>query len=629
LLRVLERRALVGRASAAFVMIAAGLGCLVSVAFLAHIQPIELEAFAGRGWLALQRRELWQALALMAVPVWLFGLAFPLFARLAHRDVQAVGGELGLLYLVNTTGAVAGPLVVGFVAMPRWGLKRTLLACAFAALVYGAAVLLPWAGVRGARRRSWLGWSALVAVAALWGAGKEVRLWREHPGDVLLHYEDGPAASVAVVESADASRLLKIDNHYRLGATRTWFSQQRQALIPLCLGGDAGSVLVLGMATGGSAGAAAAWGELEIDILEVLPGLGELLPYFEASNLGLAARVRSDPRVRLLEVDARHFVASTRRAYDLVLGDLFLPWRAGEGAMYTLEHFRAVRAVLRPGGSFCQWLPLYQLRPDDLRIITRTFSEVFPDADLYWLYFNAQQPAVGLVGWVDAPREWTGSAPRSEGQRVLLERTSLARPAELHGSWIAGGERLRAWCADAPLETQGRPRIEFGSPANRLAVSRPPAAENIPLLLELTEPLDRLGPFRALPAEPSEALAFRRAIAHFFRAEWLRLYGARSMEAVRELGLALAAVPDWSWIAWNLEQIARADGAPHELALEAASTLARSAEYAAQGSYLVAVLELRTGNEQAAEAALERTLTLDPLHEASRKLLGELRAGGR
>jgi spermidine synthase len=36
--------------------------------------------------------------------------------------------------------------------------------------------------------------------------------------------------------------------------------------------------------------------------------------------------------------------------------------------------------LLNPEGIFCQWLPLYQLDMDTLRVIIKTYLKVFPDA---------------------------------------------------------------------------------------------------------------------------------------------------------------------------------------------------------------------------------------------------------
>ena len=70
------------------------------------------------------------------------------------------------------------------------------------------------------------------------------------------------------------------------------------------------------------------------------------------------------------------------------------PARDGGGTLYTREHFEAVRERLNDGGLFCQWLPMYQLDDDMLRVIIHTFGLVFPDARAVMHDINLNYPAL-------------------------------------------------------------------------------------------------------------------------------------------------------------------------------------------------------------------------------------------
>src|SRR5438034_94509 len=87
------------------------------------------------------------------------------------------------------------------------------------------------------------------------------------------------------------------------------------------------------------------------------------------------------PALKMFVADARRFVRATSAQYDVIVADLFHPARDGAGSLYTLEHFRAIRQRLASGGLFCQWLPLHQLDENMLRIIVRTFLEIFPRSE--------------------------------------------------------------------------------------------------------------------------------------------------------------------------------------------------------------------------------------------------------
>ena len=109
-------------------------------------------------------------------------------------------------------------------------------------------------------------------------------------------------------------------------------------------------------------------------------------------------RVLEDPRVTVVIDDGRNYLASAPQAFDVIVGDLLVPWRPAEAPLYTQEHFESVRRALTEEGVFCQWLPLYQLSPEQLAIILRTFVDVFPDTTLWRGNFLPDEATLALVG---------------------------------------------------------------------------------------------------------------------------------------------------------------------------------------------------------------------------------------
>ena len=356
---LLDRVGLARRATCALLFGAAGLAGAFSILQLSAVPAANQQAV--EGFAAYQWSELRHALWVIGAPVFLLGCAFPLLVRLGHRRLDCVGREVGRVYLANTCGSVVSPLLFGFLLLPALGLKSLLVLTSWSCVLFAALFLVPWAF----RRRVWIAVTAtllLASMTALWTrVPEDIRFWTDGETERLVAYREGLAVSVSVVLVPPGNLVLKINNSYRLGDTRRVFAQARQGLIPLLLHPGPRRVLFLGVGTGGSAGAAAAHGGVDIDALEILPDLQDVLHHFHKSNFGFLERVRQEEGVRFLVVDARHFVQATERRYDVVVGDLFVPWRAGEGAMYTRAHFRAVRDVLDEGGLFCQWLPLYQL----------------------------------------------------------------------------------------------------------------------------------------------------------------------------------------------------------------------------------------------------------------------------
>ena len=150
--------------------------------------------------------------------------------------------------------------------------------------------------------------------------------------------------------------MILVNNQYVLGGTRSFLRQQRMALLPAVLHPAPRRVAFIGLGTGISAGGALVDPAVEsVTALEISPLVADLSRrYFDEESDHFA----SDPRAHVVLEDGRIAVAAATDAYDLIVGDLLLPWQVGAGRLYSVEHFRAVRRALAPGGEFCQWLPI-------------------------------------------------------------------------------------------------------------------------------------------------------------------------------------------------------------------------------------------------------------------------------
>jgi spermidine synthase len=338
------------------------------------------------------------------------GLVFPMLLR---RAVAEEGGRrVGVLFAWNGLGGWLGAESGQALLAPGFGLWQSVMAVAAS---YAALWAMGhWRRTRDAptgsprvHRLSSMTHSTVLMVALLAGAwfARALPQAAVAPAERLHAFRVGREGAVAVVECGPGDWRMLFNNSYTLGGSKAQCNQERQGLLPLLLHGQVRSVATLGVATGGTvAGAALSPHAERIDAIELSP---LVLRYAEQFFAPYNRDVFRDPRVRFIAEDARWVMARRTAAYDVVVGDLFLPWRTGEGRLFAREHFHNVRRALKPGGVFCQWLPLFQLTRPQFETIARTFLEVFPDAFLVRGDFYAELPILGLVGGRDFRRlDW-------------------------------------------------------------------------------------------------------------------------------------------------------------------------------------------------------------------------------
>jgi len=380
------------------------------------------------------------------------GLVLPaLWGAWGERDGAA--RPLGDLAAANTFGGIAGSLAAGFLAVPLLGVRGTLLAAAVVYIIL-ADLLVP--------RVRWRPpvYAALLVVVIVNPLGMPLVHLRADE-ETLRAMAEGPSGIVTVVEG-DGDLQLRLDNYYVLGGTAAATNERRLGLLPLLLHPAPRRAAFIGLATGITASAAPALKVPETTVVEIVPEVATLAArHFGPWNGRLLER--SD--VRLVRDDGRRYLAASREQFDVIVADLFIPWHAGAGSLYSREMYEIVARRLAPDGLFCQWLPLYQLTRDEFDLIAHTFLSVFPQVSLWRADFYPNRPVVGLLGQFSTqPVDLTRTAERLQALPEWSRDALLGAPrglAMLSAGWLTPAADL---FATAPMNTDDRPLIEFTAP---------------------------------------------------------------------------------------------------------------------------------------------------------------------
>ncbi len=415
---------------------------------------------AADGWSGYVASIFASTAAVLLLPGLLVGSVFPYVLRAAEGRRTAAGPTLGRLVALNTSGAILGSVVVGFFLLSGVGLWGTIRLIGIAYLVLAVLAVDP-----ASRFTPILRAAPIVGILLLVSVLDPTRIpsVRVDPDrdERVLEVWEGTHGVVAVVER-DTGRLIKVNNYYSLGGTAAREHEQNQALIPLMSHPSPQSVFFLGLGTGITAGAALSLPVERLVVCELLPEvIRAAATYFDEPSGGLFR----DPRVEILARDGRNQLLGSTERYDAIIADLFIPWRAGAGTLYTKEHFEAARDRLRSGGRFVQWLPLYQLSSREFFIIARTMLAVFPDVVLWRGDFFPNKPIVALVGAADlAPLDPDVLVARGRALAGDRELPDEAFTAVTLPFYVGNLGRARRLVPEGPLNTDDRPLVEYLAP---------------------------------------------------------------------------------------------------------------------------------------------------------------------
>jgi len=141
------------------------------------------------------------------------GGTFPVVAKIFTDNLGQTGREIGLVYSVNTLGAIAGALLGGFAILPLLGMRLGLVLSAWLALLSGVVTLV--ISRPAATRRPLL--AGTFAVAALVGTFFLPR-WNAALLSVPVWFQPGVIQRINPKETLDMGTITSSPTRVNLGA---------------------------------------------------------------------------------------------------------------------------------------------------------------------------------------------------------------------------------------------------------------------------------------------------------------------------------------------------------------------------------------------------------------------------
>ena len=343
-----------------------------------------------RSWPARETVRGMAAFFALFFPATLMGTTFPLVLRRVRRS--RVGADVGMITAANTVGSIVGSLLFGFVVLPLVGSQRSVLAIAVSYAV--ASILVSRTRPARAAKVSpgrMLGWGVAALLVAFlvpkWdlprltsGANVYFDEGMAPAGKIEKLHEDIHGGVTTIVLDHEGHHTMLTNGKFQGNDSEEVRDNRGFAYLPAMYTPNRGNALVIGLGTGTTTGAVAAFGFKSIDVAELSPAITD---YARTTFKGVNRDVLNDPRVHLLFEDGRNVLLLGTNKYDLITIEVTSIWFAGAANLYNREFYNLANARLTDTGVLQQWLQLHHTNRRTVATILATMRDAFPHMALF------------------------------------------------------------------------------------------------------------------------------------------------------------------------------------------------------------------------------------------------------
>jgi len=407
----------------------------------------------------------------------LWGASFPLALASVALPGQDPARLVGGVYAANTVGAIVGSLAASLVIAWRgsqYAQQSLIVLSAVSALL----TLEPAASAPDAAR-SRLRFAMLVVAVAI--AAVLARTVHPVPA-ILVGYgryaatRVGQADFIYVGEGLNASVAVSrlsngVLNYHNAGKVQASSEPQDMRLqrmlghLTTLVPAAPKSVLVIGCGAGVTAGAVSIDPAVEREtIAEIEPLVPRVVStYFSEHNFD----VIRNPKVTVVNDDARHFILTTKEKFDAVTSDPLDPWVKGAAMLYTREFFDIVKQHLNPGGAVTLFVQLYESNEDAVKSEIATFFAAFPDGVVWGNTNNGQGYDLVLLGQTAPPRidveaiQRRLSRPEYAPVAQSLKEIGFYSAVDLFSTYAGQQADLENWLKDAMINRDRNLRLQY------------------------------------------------------------------------------------------------------------------------------------------------------------------------
>lgn len=403
---------------------------------------------------------------IMLVPTTLMGATFPVVSKRITPELKEMGRDVGMAYSFNTFGAILGSIAAGFLLIPLVGVRAaTLTAASLNVVVAMAMLIMSKARMKGIVVAVLVVALSVPVVAAsakrdeatpmnyfTAGSFENYEQYKKGSyGDILFN-RDFVEGRVKLWRMYGSFLILQIGAKIEGTSPGDLSNTHLLSYLPIAAHRDPKSFLLIGLGSGVTLNAAKQ-NLSDISLVEINRGVIEAIGRYGPPGLldGVDITVQ----------DARNFLLLNDRKYDIISSEPSYPTEAAAANLFTKEFFELAASRLNPGGIYCQWLPNYALRDDDVKMMLKTYGSAFKYVYLYRVPVSLDLIMLGSnEPFALSPEKLAEKVQSVDKSGVKLDFVLAADPSQVR--------QIIRDNPDIPLNTDDRPLLEFHAARNFL-----------------------------------------------------------------------------------------------------------------------------------------------------------------
>jgi spermidine synthase len=288
----------------------------------------------------------------------------------------------GRAYAVNVLGCIVGPLLAGFMLLPLFGERVSML---LLVAPWMCMAFLPSRAQHVTMRKHLVAYGSVAAGLVLFFSTRNF--------DTLFPDREVLRDSTATVIATGTGMHKRLLTN-GIGITELTPITKMMAHLTLSSLPEAPhSALVICFGMGTTYRSVMSWG-IPTTVVELVPSVPRLFTFYHEDG----ARLLASPLSHLVIDDGRRYLERTPEKYDAIIIDPPPPVRAaGSSLLYSKEFYRLAKEHLRQGGILAQWLPSGDpaVQSSVARALQQSFSyvRVFrPVQDNGWHFLASMEP---------------------------------------------------------------------------------------------------------------------------------------------------------------------------------------------------------------------------------------------